>query len=92
MDETAAGQTNTSDATQEQSTQSDARFGGFPIDRAARHLSNFYADVEPNARDLSFHITRARVSMPKSTQEFVERCEHFARTGTVKMMPVPLPG
>ena len=62
MDETAAGQTGTSNEKQEKPAQSDARFGGFPIDRAARHLSNFYADVEPNERDLSFfRTTRAIV-------------------------------
>jgi hypothetical protein len=29
-------------------------------------------------RDLVFSVTRARVPMPKSTREFVERCEAFA--------------
>ena len=61
MDETASGRTDNKIA-QAQPGQPDARFGGFPIDRAARHLSNFYADVEPNARDLSFfRTTRAIV-------------------------------
>ncbi|MDO6387535.1 MULTISPECIES: hypothetical protein [Uliginosibacterium] len=31
------------------------------------------------ARDLISDITRARVSMPKSTEEFAERCAEFAR-------------
>jgi hypothetical protein len=45
-----------------------------------------------NGRDLIFYITRARVPMPKSTREFIERCAHYAATGTVAMMPIPLPG
>ena len=42
--------------------------------------------------DLIFHITRARVTMPKSTREFVARCDTYAATGIVTMMPIPLPG
>ena len=62
MDDTASGRTNNEGMAQAQPDQADARFGGFPIDRAARHLSNFYADVEPIARDLSFfRTTRASV-------------------------------
>lgn len=30
-------------------------------------------------RDLITYITRARVPMPKSTREFIARCEHYAR-------------
>jgi hypothetical protein len=45
-----------------------------------------------NGRDLIFHITRARVAMPKSTREFVERCATYAATGIVTTMPIPLPG
>jgi hypothetical protein len=29
-------------------------------------------------RDLLTYITRARVPMPKSTKEYVERCERYA--------------
>jgi hypothetical protein len=44
-----------------------------------------------NGRDLIFHIARARVSMPKSVREFIERCETYASTGIVTVMPIPLP-
>jgi hypothetical protein len=44
-----------------------------------------------NGRDLIFYITRARVSMPKSTQEFVARCSLYAATGNVTALPVTLP-
>ena len=57
-----------------------------------KRRASFGTQIICNGRDLIFYITRARVSMPKSTQEFVERCEHYAATGTVAMMPVPLPG
>src|SRR5262249_3041529 len=57
-----------------------------------RRKGSYGTQIICNGRDLIFYITRARVSMPKSTREFVERCEHYAATGTVAMMPVPLPG
>jgi hypothetical protein len=44
-----------------------------------------------HGRDLIFHITRARVSMPKSTRDFVARCHTYAETGVVTTLPVPLP-
>lgn len=44
-----------------------------------------------NGRDLVFYITRARTPMPKSTREFIERCETYLATGRVPLMPVPLP-
>ncbi|HEY4188117.1 MAG TPA: hypothetical protein VGP07_23780 [Polyangia bacterium] len=31
-------------------------------------------------KDLVFYITRARVPMPKSTREFLDRCEHYRAT------------
>jgi hypothetical protein len=31
-------------------------------------------------------------AMPKNTREFVERCATYAATGSVTMMPIPLPG
>jgi len=43
------------------------------------------------AEEVIFHITRARVSMPKSTPEFIERCATSAPTGIVPMVPIPLP-
>jgi hypothetical protein len=36
-------------------------------------------------RDLIFYITRARTPMPKSTREFVERCESFHSNGHAPM-------
>ena len=57
-----------------------------------KRKGSFGIQIICNGRDLIFYITRARVPMPKSTQDFVERCEHYAATGTVAMMPVPLPG
>jgi hypothetical protein len=33
-------------------------------------------------KDLIYHVTRARVPMPKSTREFAERCEDFRRLYT----------
>ncbi|MEO8159339.1 MAG: hypothetical protein ABI648_16190 [Betaproteobacteria bacterium] len=57
-----------------------------------KRKGSFGTQIICNGRDLIFYITRARVSMPKSTQEFIERCEYYAATGTVAMMPVPLPG
>ena len=44
-----------------------------------------------NGRDLVFYITRARTPMPKSTREYVERCETYLATGKVPFMPAPLP-
>jgi len=44
-----------------------------------------------NGRDLLFYITRARTPMPKSTREYIERCETYLKTGKVPFLPVPLP-
>ena len=44
-----------------------------------------------NGRDLVFYITRARTPMPKSTREYIERCETYLSTGFVPLMPSPLP-
>lgn len=38
-------------------------------------------------RDLVFDITRARVSMPKSTADFVAQCESYAANGTTIRSP-----
>jgi hypothetical protein len=32
-------------------------------------------------RDLIFYITRARTPMPKSTREYIDRCEIYCETG-----------
>lgn len=42
-------------------------------------------------RDLVFYITRARTPMPKSTQEYIERCETYRQTGRAPLLPAPLP-
>ena len=42
-------------------------------------------------RDLIFFITRARTPMPKSTQEYVERCGIYLETGFAPTTPAPLP-
>ena len=44
-----------------------------------------------NGRDLIFHITRARVPMPKSTRDFMSRCNQFAATGSTLDEWIPLP-
>ncbi len=44
-----------------------------------------------NGRDLVFHIARARTPMPKSTCEYIERCEAYLATGRVAFVPAPLP-
>ena len=38
-----------------------------------------------------FHITRARTPMPKSTREFIERCEFYRQNGRCPQLPAPLP-
>jgi hypothetical protein len=45
-----------------------------------------------NGHALVFHITRARTSMPKSTREFVERCEFYRLNGRCPQLPLLLPG
>ena len=42
-------------------------------------------------RDLIFHITRARVPMPKSTQDYVSCCHLYAATGVASEAAFPLP-
>lgn len=42
-------------------------------------------------RDLIFYIARARTPMPKSTAEYIERCQSYRETGRAPLMAVPLP-
>ena len=42
-------------------------------------------------RDLIFFITRARTPMPKSTNEYIERCRAYLETGLAPTAPTPLP-
>ena len=44
-----------------------------------------------SGRDLIFYIARARTTMPKSTREFIDRCETYRATGRLPSMPAPLP-
>lgn len=44
-----------------------------------------------NGRDLVFYISRARTPMPKSTNDYIERCETYLATGRCQMAPAPLP-
>lgn len=44
-----------------------------------------------NGRDLVFYIARARTPMPKSTREYIERCEAYLATGKAPFIPAPLP-
>jgi hypothetical protein len=53
--------------------------------------ASFGTQLICNGRNLTFHITRARVSMPKSTREFIDRCATYGATGIVTMVPIPLP-
>ena len=42
-----------------------------------------------NGRDLIFYIARARTPMPKSTREYIERCEGYVATGRAQFPPPP---
>lgn len=42
-------------------------------------------------RSLIFYIVRARTPMPKSTKEYIERCDFYRQHGRAPAMPVPLP-
>lgn len=42
-------------------------------------------------RDLIFYIARARTAMPKSTREYIERCETYRTTGRAPLPPSRLP-
>ncbi len=65
---------------------------GNPDSEREQRVASAGTQLIRNGRDLIFHITRARVAMPKSTREFVERCAAYAATGVVPIMPIPLPG
>jgi hypothetical protein len=56
-----------------------------------QRVASFGTQLICNGRALIFHITRARVSMPKSTREFIDRCATYAATGIVTVVPIPLP-
>jgi hypothetical protein len=45
-----------------------------------------------NGRALVFYIARARTPMPKSTCEFIQRCEFYRLNGRCPPLPASLPG
>ena len=42
-------------------------------------------------RDLIFYISRARTAMPKSTQDFINRCATYLATGRAPLITSTLP-
>jgi len=56
-----------------------------------RHSLSDGLQLIRNGRDLVFYICRARTPMPKSTREYIERCETYLTTGRAPMLPAPLP-
>lgn len=56
-----------------------------------RHSMSDGLQLIRNGRDLVFYIARARTSMPKSTREYIERCNTYLTTGRAPVMPAPLP-
>ena len=42
-------------------------------------------------RDLIFYLARARTPMPKSTREYIQRCEAYLTSGRLTITPAPLP-
>ncbi len=62
-----------------------------PGDAGPRHNLSEGLQLIRNGRDLIFYIARARTPMPKSTREYIERCENYRATGRVLLPPSPLP-
>lgn len=63
-----------------------------PVDsEAIRHSLSDGLQLIRNGRDLVFYIARARTPMPKSTREYIERCETYLATGRAPLTPAPLP-
>lgn len=58
---------------------------------ALRHSEADGLELIRRGRDLIFYIARARTPMPKSTREYIERCEFYRRNGHRPSMPAPLP-
>jgi len=44
-----------------------------------------------NGRALVFYIARARTPMPRSTCDYIERCQAYLATGRIPVMAAPLP-
>lgn len=67
---------------------------GLDIERPSSRSAHGIADgltLIRNGRALVFYIARARTPMPKSTQEYIERCEFYRQYGRLPAMPAPLP-
>ena len=62
-----------------------------PVDAPAHSLSDGLQLIR-TGRDLVFYIARARTPMPKSTCDYIERCETYLATGWAPTVPAPLPG
>ncbi len=67
-----------------------------PRPAAERHKHPHYSLADGQlllrqGRDLVFYITRARTPMPKSTKEYLERCEIYLETGKIPVCAIPLP-
>ncbi|MFL5443677.1 MAG: hypothetical protein ACJ78W_04130 [Myxococcales bacterium] len=60
-------------------------------DEHEQRVASFGTQLICAGRDIIFHMARARVGMPKSVGEFVDRCKTYAATGIVTMVPIPLP-
>ncbi|MCK6425171.1 MAG: hypothetical protein L6Q75_08770 [Burkholderiaceae bacterium] len=58
---------------------------------SVRHSEADGLELIRRGRDLIFYIARARTPMPKSTREYIERCEFYRRNGHRPSMPSPLP-
>jgi len=56
-----------------------------------QRVASFGTQLICNGRALIFHITRARVSMPKSTREFIDRAQRTPRRGSSPWCPSRCP-
>lgn len=59
--------------------------------RALGHRVSDGLQLIRQGRDLIFYLARARTPMPKSTREYIERCETYINTGRIPLAPAPLP-
>jgi hypothetical protein len=64
--------------------------GERPSGRSAHGIADGLQLIR-SGRALVFYIARARTPMPKSTQEYIERCEFYRQNGRLPAMPAPLP-
>ena len=58
---------------------------------AVNHCVSDGLQLIRGGRDLIFYIARARTPMPKSTRDYLARCEIYRQTGWAPTTPVPLP-